>query len=119
MSSGSEQREAASSLTAKIREVFEEVVRPISPMIPGHQKLLQLVDRDRQYEPNQRDHEQADIHLVDGECLPSVQNQVAEAAVGADHFRDGDEHEATLSGTTEALNSGIPATLRPRFMRRE
>lgn len=96
------------SLTAKIREVLEEVVRPISPMIPGHQKLLQLVDRDRQYEPNQRDHEQADIHLIDGECLPSVPNQVAEAAVGADHFRDGDYSGEEILACD---NSGIAVTL--------
>src|SRR6185437_11998763 len=43
---------------------------------------------------DQRNHEEADIHRVDVEDFPGIPDEIAEPALGAEHFGDGDEDEA-------------------------
>src|SRR5262249_46666236 len=61
--------------------------------LPRNDDALELVERERDQEADQGDHEQADIHLLDRERAPGAPDQVAEPALGAHHLGDRDQDE--------------------------
>src|SRR5215211_430450 len=70
--------------------------------LPRHDDPFELVEGEREQEPDQRDHEQPGIHLLDRKRAPSAPDQEAETTLGADHLGDGNQHQTDADTELEA-----------------
>src|SRR5262252_6624578 len=75
---------------------------PASLRLPRDDDALELVESERNQKADDRDHEQADIHLLDRERAPGAPDQVAEPALGADHLGDRDQHQPDADAELES-----------------
>src|ERR1700761_2119903 len=72
--------------------------------LPRNDQALNLVEQHGEHEADDRDHEQADIHLLDRKRLPRGPDHVAEPALGADHLGDRDQDEPDADAELEAAH---------------
>src|SRR5262249_54125123 len=70
--------------------------------LPRNDDALELAETERNQKADDRDHEQADIHLLDRERAPGAPHQIAEPALGAHHFSHRDQHQADTDPELEA-----------------
>src|SRR5215472_16893703 len=84
------------------RAARTSLARRVSLRLPWNDHPFELIEPERDQEADDRDDEQSDIHLLDGERAPRAPDEIAQPAFRPHHLGDCNQHEPDADAQLEA-----------------